>query len=241
VPDRLHLDGVWPGPVTVRRGWAKALARPWNDDFPDPALRLERGSHEFLRAVAELMGPRGSGTVYSPALYPSATKVWASAGFTLFRLLDVMELTLGTNTRPPEHVVEATNAPDWPPLMAIDRLAFDGFWRMSEAGLIEAMKATPRATVLTARVDDELAGYSLVGSQLTASYLQRVAVAPPFAGQGIGSSLVRASAEWASKRGSRALVLNLRPENDRARRLYEREGFQARETPLHLLRYEHVE
>ena len=191
--------------------------------------------------MAELLGPRGSGRVYSPALYPSATKVWASAGFTLFRLLDVMELTLGADMRPPEHVVEATNAPDWPPLVAIDRLAFDGFWRMSEAGLIEAMRATPRATVLTARVDDELAGYSLVGSQLTASYLQRVAVAPSFAGQGIGSSLVRASAEWAAKRGSRALVLNLRPENDRARRLYEREGFQARETPLHLLRYEHVE
>jgi ribosomal protein S18 acetylase RimI-like enzyme len=49
--------------------------------------------------------------------------------------------------------------------------------------------------------------------------------------------LVRASALWASKRGSRSLVLNLRPENDQARRLYEREGFQARETPLHLLRW----
>jgi ribosomal protein S18 acetylase RimI-like enzyme len=217
------------------------MARPWNDEIPDPALRLERGSHEFLRAVAELLGPRGSGPVYSPALYPSATKVWTSAGFTLFRLLDVMELTLGTDMRRAEHVVEATTAPDWRALVAIDRLAFDGFWRMSEAGLVEAMKATPRATVLTARVEDEFAGYSLVGSQLTASYLQRVAVAPSFAGQGIGGSLVRASAEWASKRGSRALVLNLRPENDRARRLYEREGFQTRETPLHLLRYEHGE
>jgi len=227
--------------VTVRRGWAKALARPWNDDFPDPAIRLERGSHEFLRAVAELLGPRGSGTVYSPALYPSATKVWASAGFTLFRLLDVMELTLGTDMRPPEYVMEATSAPDWQPLVEIDRLAFDEFWRMSEAGLDEAMRATPRAIVITARVDDEVAGYSLVGSQMTVSYLQRVAVAPAFAGRGVGGSLVRSSARWASRRGSRALVLNVRPENDRARRLYQREGFQTRETSLHLLRYEHVQ
>jgi len=237
VPDRLHLDGVWPGPVTVRRGWAKAVARPWNDDFPDPAVRLERGSHEFLRAVAELLGPRGSGIVYSPALYPSATKVWTSAGFTLFHLLDVMELALGTAIDPPEHEVEPTNTPDWGPLLEIDGLAFEGFWKMSEAGLVEAMRATPRAMVFTARVDDELAGYALVGSQLTVSYLQRVAVAPLLTGQGIGSSLVRASARWASKRGARALVLNLRPENDRARRLYEREGFRALETPLHLLRY----
>jgi len=223
--------------VTVRRGWAKALARPWNDDFSDPAVRLERGSHEFLRAVAELLGPMGSGIVYSPALYPSATKVWISAGFSQFRLLDVMEMALGAGIGAPVHEIEATNAPDWNPLVAIDRLAFDGFWRMSEAGLVEAMRATPRATVLTARIENELAGYALVGSQMTVSYLQRVAVAPSSAGRGIGSSLVRASALWASKRGSRSLVLNLRPENDRARRLYEREGFQARETPLHLLRY----
>ncbi len=237
MPDRLHLDGVWPGSVTVRRGWAKAMARPWNDDFPDPAVRLDRGSHEFLRAVAELLGPMGSGIVYSPALYPSATKVWISAGFTPFRLLDVMELALGTGIGQPEHEIEATNAPDWNPLVAIDHHAFEGFWRMSEAGLVEAMRATPRAIVLTARIGNELAGYALVGSQMTVSYLQRVAVTPSFASRGIGGSLVRASALWASKRGSRALVLNLRPENDRARRLYEREGFQGRETPLHLLRY----
>ena len=238
MPDRLHLDGVWPGPVTIRRGWAKAVARPWNDDFPDPAVRLERGSHEFLRAVAELLGSRESGIVYSPALYPSATRVWTSAGFTLFRPLDVMELVLGTEIGPPEHEVEPTNDPDWGPLLEIDGLAFEGFWRMSEAGLVEAMRATPRAMVFTARVDDQLAGYALVGSQLTVSYLQRVAVAPSYAGRGIGGSLVRASARWASRRGARALVLNVRPENDAARHLYEREGFQARETALHLLRYE---
>jgi [ribosomal protein S18]-alanine N-acetyltransferase len=237
VADRLHLDGVWPGPVTLRRGWAKAQARPWNDDFPDPAVRLDRGSQEFLRAVAEHLGPWGSGNVYSPALYPSATKVWTSAGFTLFRLLDVMELMLGAEIGPPVHEVEPTNSPDWSRLLEIDGLAFDGFWKMSEAGLLEAMKATPRAVVFTARVDDELAGYALVGSQMTVSYLQRVAVAPSHAGRGIGGSLVRASAHWANKRGARALVLNLRPENDRARHLYEREGFHARETPLHLLRY----
>jgi [ribosomal protein S18]-alanine N-acetyltransferase len=223
----------------VRRGWAKAVARPWNDEVSDAAVRLERGSNDFLRAVAGLLGSMGSGTVYSPALYPSATRVWTSAGFSLFRRLDVMESPLGGGEIPlPEHPIGTSTHPDWGPLVTIDRLAFEGFWRMSEAGLVEAMGATPRAIVLEARLDDDLAGYALAGSQMSISFLQRVAVSPAFAGRGVGASLVRASLGWALKRGARVMVLNLRPENERARQLYEREGFQARETPLHLLRYE---
>jgi hypothetical protein len=34
------------------------------------------------------------------------------------------------------------------------------------------------------------------------------------------------------------MVLNLRPENSGARRLYEREGFKAGDTALQLLRFE---
>lgn len=224
--------------MTVRRGWAKAAARPWNDDVGDPAVRLERGSSDFLRAVAELLGPMGSGPVYSPALYPSATKVWISAGFSLFHLLDVMECPLGGRVAPPVHAIEPTTDPDWESLVAIDGLAFEPFWRLGEAGLVEAMKATPRAVVLEAMVENDLAGYALVGAQTTLAFLQRVAVAPAFAGRGVGASLVRASTLWAMRRGTRTLVLNIRPENERARRLYEREGFQDREGPLHLLRFE---
>ncbi len=240
MPDRLHLDGVWPGPVTVRKGWAKAMARPWNDEVPDAAIRLERGSTDFLRSVADLLGAKGSGTVYSPALYPTATKVWISAGFTLFRHLDIMEFPLGGKVPAPEHSIEAVAHPDWDRLVEVDGLAFEGFWKMSVAGLVEAMRATPRAVALEAWVGDDLAGYALVGSQMSLSFLQRVAVAPDFGGVGVGASLVRASLSWANARGARSMVLNLRPENERARRLYEREGFQARDTRLHLLRYQHA-
>ena len=232
------MDGSWPGPVTVRRGWAKAVARPWNDDVLDAAIRLERGSSEFLRAVAELFISKGSSSVYSPALYPEATRVWARAGFAPFGRLDVMEMPIGPGMTPPRHQVQATRDPAWAALVALDQLAFEGFWRMGEAGLIEAMRATPRSVVLEARLDGELAGYALTGAQTMLSFLQRVAVAPAFAGRGIGTSLVRASLAWAAARGSRVMVLNLRPENDRARRLYERVGFETREVHLDLLRFE---
>ena len=56
VPNRLHVDGVWPGPLSVRRGWSRAVARPWNDEAPDAAMRLIRGSHEFLGEASRRLG-----------------------------------------------------------------------------------------------------------------------------------------------------------------------------------------
>lgn len=237
VPERLHVDGAWPGQLTVRRGWHRAVARPWNDKVLDAAVRLERGSSEFLRTVAELLAPMGSGVVYSPALYPEATRVWAKAGFTPFGVLDVMEMRLGAGVTPPRHTIQATRRPVWSSLVDLDHLAFDGFWSMGEAGLVEAMSATPRSVVLEARLDGALAGYALAGAQTMLSFLQRVAVAPTYSGQGVGTSLLRASVAWAAARGARVMVLNVRPENDRARRLYEREGFEMRDVHLDLLRF----
>jgi ribosomal-protein-alanine N-acetyltransferase len=149
-----------------------------------------------------------------------------------------MEGVLGGGGPAPEHSIQSSDDPDWSEVVRVDRLAFEGFWRMSQAGLLEAMRTTPRSVVLHARIDRHLAGYALVGSQMSLSFLQRVAVDPDFSGRGLGTSLVRASKVWARRCGARIMVLNLRPENDKARHLYEREGFKAGNSGLQLLRFE---
>ncbi len=127
--------------------------------------------------------------------------------------------------------------PNWDNLGALDRAAFQGFWRMDSVGLKEALKATSRSVILTRQTTFGIVGYVIVGAQWGVAYLQRLAVHPDHRGKDIGSDLVRGAINWARRTTSQVFVLNVRDENTAAQRLYEKEGFSATGTKLRILRY----
>ena len=237
VSSRLRIEGGWPEPVTLSRGWARASARPWNDETPDAFLRLDRGSQDFLAAASDDVVEMSQASVYSPPLYASSTRIWQKCGYReAFRLI-VMERSVTSNRSGPTAVVVESRKPNWDVIMEIDRHAFQGFWRMSLAGLTEAMSSTARSAILTVG-DTGTVGYAIVGAQWNVSYLQRIAVHPEHSGKNIGSDLVRAALSWAGKTAAQTMVLNVREENVRARSLYSKEGFASTDTALRILRYE---
>jgi len=203
-------------------------------------MRLIRGSHDFLGDASRQLESLAIGDIFSPALYPIATRIWTRAGYEEHISLSVMERHLGGNITEPAHPVQPIVTPDWLALAKVDRAAFTDFWRMSVAGLAEATKATPRSALLQIEEEEEgVVGYAIVGTQLTVSFLQRVAVLPARSGKGLGTALIRASMLWARAKGARTMVLNVRPDNVRAADVYEREGFAHTGTSLHLLRFGH--
>ncbi|MEE8406154.1 MAG: GNAT family N-acetyltransferase [Acidimicrobiia bacterium] len=234
---QLRIDGRWPAAITLSRGWARASARLWNDDTPDALLRLDRGSGDFLTAASEDLVDLSKASVYSPALYRSSTRIWLKCGYEEVFHLDVMERPVTSNRSAPTSLIVESGNPDWDALIEIDRHAFQGFWRMSVAGLTEAMSSTTRSVVLTVG-DAKTTGYAIVGAQWNVSYLQRIAVHSEHRGKNIGSDLVRAALSWARKRSAQTMILNVREENVRARRLYSKEGFTPTGTALRILRYE---
>lgn len=176
-------------------------------------------------------------SVYSPPLYTSSTRIWQKCGYQEAFRLNVMERSVTSNRSGPTTVVVESRKPNWDVIMEIDRHAFQGFWRMSLAGLTEAMSSTARSAILTVG-DTGTVGYAIVGAQWNVSYLQRIAVHPEHSGKNIGSDLVRAALSWAGKTAAQTMVLNVREENIRARRLYSKEGFTSTGTALRILRYE---
>jgi ribosomal-protein-alanine N-acetyltransferase len=134
--------------------------------------------------------------------------------------------------------VTAVRTPDWGPILEVDREAFEGFWTMSRLGLQEAHQTNRSTALFTVSAEDGvIAGYAIVGAQWGTVYLHRIAVRPSVWGGGLGSALLASSINWGNRIGARSMILNVRPENERAQLLYERHGFTAAGSALVVLRH----
>lgn len=235
-PVNVSQRGNWPGPIALRRGWARAEARPWNDDEPQASLRLLRGGPSFLEACSNRLLSLGVDGVISPPLPLSARRAWHQAGFEEYIDLALMRKSLDEAESVPNHLVVVREESDLSELLAIDAVAFPPFWRFNEDGLAEAIGATARSTTLTILGGDgNPIAYAVVGFGSAISYLQRVAVHPEWQGHGMGRSLVRVAARKARGAGAKVLLLNTQTDNTSAISLYEEEGFIQLPEPLTLL------
>ena len=232
----MRVVGNWPGRLTLRQGWAKAEARPWNLDTPDAHLRLIRGSSEFISACGEYLLGIGVVGVCSPPLPEVSSGPWLSAGYEPYLALDLYSRDLAGALPEPSHQVIPGRTHDWTDIVAIDRAAFSDLWRLDGAGLQEALSATPHSSLLFSRDGDRTTGFAIVGVGSIAGYLQRVAVHPDLTRQGIGRSLVRAANKWARRRGALSMMLNTQTDNESAARLYISEGFEKMLDQLTVLR-----
>ena len=223
---RLITRGTWPGPLTLRRGWARAEARKWNDQYDEAHLRLIRGGPAFIDLSSEELLSVGAPGIISPPLSASAQEAWRSSGFEHHTDLGLLRLDLASAPCSPSHLVMKGSREDLVEANRIDQAAFEPFWRLDAAGLKEAMDATPNAELIVIRNGDEgLCGFAVVGYGSALAYLQRLAVDLPWQGQGMGRSLVRVAARKARSRGATALLLNTQTDNEAALGLYDSEGF----------------
>jgi ribosomal protein S18 acetylase RimI-like enzyme len=232
----VRIEGSWPESLTLRKGWARAVARAWNEDTPMAHLRIERGGASFIDdCYQSLRGLPGIAGVLSPPLPASARRIWNEAGFDLHAHLDLLRLELG-KTAAPDHLVAVGDLPDLKEALRIDRAAFAEFWRFDRTSMLEALNSTKHSAIhVVRRPGKGLAGFAITGLGTAIAYLQRVAVDPSWQGRGIGRSLVRSSARWAERQGARALVLNTPADNREASGLYTSEGFLLLPDPLAVL------
>jgi ribosomal protein S18 acetylase RimI-like enzyme len=238
ITHRVFARGRWPQPVTFRRGWARAEARPWNDDTRDAHLRLVRGGPKFIEACADALLDLEAPSVLSPPLPTPAQRTWRNAGFLPYLELALLRGDLDPAVPAPDHLVVETSNLEVDELIEIDRAAFEPFWRLDRNGLLEAIEATPNSRVFVIRESSgRPAAFFILGLGSALAYLQRLAVHPDWQGRGMGRSLVRAAGRKARAAGARGILLNTQFDNEPALNLYREEGYAVLPDPLVLMRY----
>jgi ribosomal protein S18 acetylase RimI-like enzyme len=114
---------------------------------------------------------------------------------------------------------------------AVDRDAFGSSWANDVHDLEDIRTATPthHATgrfVRRGRRRRELAGFAISGAASGTGYLQRLAVARAYQGDGHGRALTAESLAWMRRRRLRAALVNTAVTNEPALALYASFGFR---------------
>lgn len=117
------------------------------------------------------------------------------------------------------------------PLLEVDHLAFDDFWRFDEEALAESWQATSASHLRAifrrdhSTDSERVVAYATFGLSGTSGYLQRLAVDPVERRQGLATALVADGMRWLSQRRARSCLVNTPIENEAALKLYRRFGF----------------
>jgi ribosomal protein S18 acetylase RimI-like enzyme len=202
---------------------------PWRGD-PRLAYVVARRGRPTTAAVnrcLEELAPHFE-AVLTAALPAEDQAPYLAAGFAVRERLHLLRrgvepITRAATAEPP--LVRGRRR-DRPAVLAIDGAAFPAFWRLDEAGLDDALSATPSVRFRVAMgAGDEALGYAVTGRAGNRGYLQRLAVDPARQRSGIASALIADALGWLRRWGAREVLVNTQEDNAGALALYERLGF----------------
>jgi ribosomal-protein-alanine N-acetyltransferase len=227
----------------MESGRERLRVGPWRGDqetaYVNPVPGSPLPSVDFVRRCLRSLQGQGYHRVVTGALSPSEQSAFRAAGFVVTEHLHLLSHDLRDLpvVEPPEGLLRRSSRRDRERVLGLDHLAFDPFWRLDDAGLDEAIAATPhtRFRVATPGEDEDVVGYAITGRAGRRGYLQRLAVHPDEQRHGLGTVLVADALRWLRRwRADRAMV-NTQLANERALALYERLGFRREPSGLSVL------
>lgn len=227
----------------MESGRERLRVGPWRGDtdtaYLNPVAGAPLPSADFVRRCLRTLAGQGYSRVVTGALSPAEQGSFRASGFVVTEHLHLLahDLRQLPAAEPPAGLLRRAARRDRDLVLALDHLAFDPFWRLDDAGLDEAIAATPhtRFRVAIAADGEGVGAYAITGRAGRRGYLQRLAVHPDEQRHGLGTILVSDALRWLRRwRADRAMV-NTQLANDGALALYERLGFRREPSGLSVL------
>lgn len=107
-------------------------------------------------------------------------------------------------------------------VVAVEARAYDHPW--TRGNFSDSLRSGYQAQVLVA--GDQLLGYFVAMKGVDEVHLLNITVVPQFQSQGWGRIMLDAVAVWSRGQGAQWLWLEVRVSNERAQRIYERQGYR---------------
>lgn len=215
---------------------------PWRGD-PTIAYVVARHGPATTASVARCLhdlGAAGYRAALTTALPEADRGPFVSNGFAVHERLHLLSRPIDPLPALPDLqegvALRRGRRRDRPTVLAVDGAAFPPFWRLDDAGLEDALTATPSARFRVAvGADDDVLGYAVTGRAGPRGYLQRLAVDPAAQRCGVGAALVVDGLRWLRRWGWREVLVNTQEDNGGALALYEHLGFRRRHEGLAVL------
>jgi len=223
----------------VQRGPERLRVGPWRGDprtaYVAPVSAMPPPTPAMVRHACAVLADRGYADVVTGALSVYEQRGFLDAGFSVREELHLLGAELRDLPPRPEAALRRGGRRFRAGALAVDAAAFDPFWRLDEAGLDDALKATPSTRFRVATDDGTVIGYAVCGRAGSRGYVQRLAVDPGRQGRGLGAALLIDGLRWLSRRGAKSAVVNTQVGNERALHLYTALGFRLQPTGLAVL------
>lgn len=227
-----------PGLRVVRCGAERIRVGSWRGEggraYVTPVAETPPASVAMVRHCCALLAAQGYTEVVTGALGWREQRGFLQAGFELREELHLLSRSLRDLPRVDPGPLRRGHRRDRQRILVVDALAFPAFWRLDDAGMTEALRAT-RSARLRVAAEREVAGYAISGRSGTRGYLQRLAVDPRSQGRGLGRALVVDGLRWMRRHGADQVVVNTQVGNQRALDLYHGLGFRLEPSRLAVL------
>lgn len=221
-----------PSVEVIRHGRERVRTGLWRGDtrvaYVAPLPDAPLPSAEFLARCLATLEQRGFERVVTPALTAFEQMNFLEAGFEVRERLYLLGLDLDRTLPPVPDGPRTRRARrgDHPGILRLDETAFSDFWRFDEAGLDDALAATPSTRFRVVRDQVDIWGYAITGRAGNRGFVQRLAVASARRHRGLGRRLLLDGLHWMRHHGVRRAVVNTQLGNHAALALYDQVGFR---------------
>ena len=222
---------------TKHSSWVGSYqTRKWNDVTSIIYFEKIYGGRSLLKRI-KLEAENTGFKFNSSMIQENETHSWLSSRWNAVEKLNVLSINLRSlelKKIEPSHFENFTKN-NIDELVDLDKSIFSPYWQNSKAAFLETLDSCNQNFLFKQYNENKLIGYAILGATRNFSFLQRFGISTKHQNNGHGSKLLNNVLSFAKEKKYTNIRLNTQENNDAAKCLYKKHGFEFTKTNFIIL------